>query len=1159
MAKSKMRARWQLAASALALSIGASLGLASPASALVPNDTVGAGGGVDVDNEWAGVSQMWNRRLNANGSVSNFVCTAQLINPRTVVLAQHCTAGVTDERYTPGEGSHMGFSFNPLNSLTGFDLWRRNYVPGGPIQNPFTGTWRSNAAIGFYNALQVNSVFNVTEPFPGGDIMTATLDIPAIGLPTYGMLFSPLSGPTHAAVVGHGATGDGTNGPFLGLDFKRRAGENMIDGLFSQNDYVAGVFNVPGAAFTDLNNNPTVESAQLLYHIDMDRENRNANDCVRGEFFGTGNGNDIVCNTGPFGGFQPVTWDGNQAILTGDHIDWFPGDALPNEASTAGGDSGSALFADQIYERPLITGVLSGGWVTGFFDPAGGYGSESYYNPLFLFRDWLVANNPYVYAESRGGNGNWSDPRHWEQTMDPNYFYIDQHGRVQNGLPRAGEPGYFADAPKWGTVFDQEIPTDVEGGTGPDALTPQAAVAPAGGLHQVDFVGQYRDAADETEGPALGEQGRGDRGVTAGVGSPTGPGSRLFVPNNSFGAFGTWDGDEDGIARFFDITLDRGGTTRVDMNVEIDKLSITGNGARLDVLAGRQLNTLIALEQHRGAANVDGALNAREYMLWGGFLTGRGAITTQTLFNVNGVLSAGGLDSVGTMTINGDYVQTTFGDMVVNVRRQGGVITNDFLMVNGGASLAGDVYVAPVNSQSRARFGDIYTVLHGTTVVGNFDDVELIGAGHSLFAESVVRAGGNVDVVVQARRLGHHFAGTTFQSLGQALDTLRWGGNFTNFQGLFDVVDSASLPAFDGMMFRLTPANAFETVPLAVRYSQGFTQGLDMRTAELRAGVRGLSDQSVARGMSIFGAGAAGADGFTPGAGRAPTNERLGFFITGQGNFTSVGDEAYEGDRYNPTHMTAFSTSDMTAGVDYRVNEHMAVGVATTLSRYLTRDTETGVTPMDHTGYGAMLYGTAWDDAWNLDAYVGVARHEYEMARVPGQDWRNDIDAAPGAVQSLAGVRAGYSFEPISGLRIGPTVGLAYSSLELDGYREFGAEDFALEVAGRTVDSLTAETALQFNYMPVNEAGRAPFAAYGRVGYVTELGDDVDFVSAHFIGAPDVGFGVSQMLDREWIAASAGFSYKMNENFQAFLEASSDTGRGELSNTAVQAGFTFDF
>ena len=95
--------------------------------------------------------------------------------------------------------------------------------------------------------------------------------------------------------------------------------------------------------------------------------------------------------------------------------------------------------------------------------------------------------------------------------------------------------------------------------------------------------------------------------------------------------------------------------------------------------------------------------------------------------------------------------------------------------------------------------------------------------------------------------------------------------------------------------------------------------------------------------------------------------------------------------------------------------------------------------------------------------------------------------------------------------------------------------------------------------MPVNEAGRAPFTAYGRVGYVTELGDDVDLVSAHFIGAPDVGFGVSQMLDREWISASTGLSYKMNENFQAFLEASSDSGRGELSNTAVQAGFTFDF
>ena len=81
-------------------------------------------------------------------------------------------------------------------------------------------------------------------------------------------------------------------------------------------------------------------------------------------------------------------------------------------APRAGENPGSALFADKIFSRPLITGVLSGGWIENVAAPvANGYGDVSYYNPLFLFRDWLVENNPYVYASAKNGNGNWSDTR----------------------------------------------------------------------------------------------------------------------------------------------------------------------------------------------------------------------------------------------------------------------------------------------------------------------------------------------------------------------------------------------------------------------------------------------------------------------------------------------------------------------------------------------------------------------------------------------------------------------------------------------------------------------------------------------------------------------------------------------------------------------------
>ncbi|MGE0597687.1 MAG: autotransporter domain-containing protein [Hyphomonadaceae bacterium] len=1133
------------------------MSMTTPADALLLRDDVGAEGSVDVDNEWAGVGQMFARRLNANGTVSTFLCTGSLINPRTVVFAQHCTAGVLDEGFDPGAGSHMGFGFDPLNTFTGFDLWRRDGNLANPISNPLTGNWYSHPDDLFYNVLQVRSVFNNAEAFPGGDLTIASFDTPVIGLPTYGMLFSPLSGPTHATLTGYGTNGDGTNGPnpdpLTSIDWKRRIGENMIDGLYSQNDYVAGVFNVPGAEFTNLDGSGAVEAAQLLYHLDFDRPDRDPNDCLpRGNYFGFAGstGSDVVCLSPP--STAPLTWDFTSAISVNDQIDWFPGDALPNEAGTAGGDSGSGLFADEIYERPLVTGVLSGGWVSGFFDPVGGYGSESYYNPLFLFRDWLVENNPYVYASARNGSRNWSNPQHWVQNMDPNYFYIDNYGRVRNGLPAGAEPGYFADAPKWGTIYGIDIPTDVEGKTDPEntpPLPPAATVAANNALGVLE---------DPLHGGGGGNGGSSTQGNTASVGGPTGPGSTRFVPNNSYGTYGSWDGSEDGVARFYDVTLNNVGTTTLDINVEIDNLTVSGALSALHVRNNRNLNSLVAVDQFRGFVTNDGTIATREYMLWGGVLGGRGAFDVGTLYNVGGLISPGDLLSVNSMTINGDYVQTDAGAYVVNIRRQGRNVSNDFIEVNGGAGLDGTVAIVQSNLGSTPRHGDVYTVLHADTVSGNFDHVELLLAGLFLKGESIVRGNGNVDVRIKARSIWDYFgASSPLSSLAAALDGLRFSGNSASLGAVFDRVDTASAESIAATMYSLTPQNAFTMTPMAVQMQQGMTLDLSARTAELRAGQVGISQRSMLSGMSIAQAGANGAALTTGGARPIDMGERLGFFVTGHGNLTAIGEEAYEGDRYNPGQLSAFSTAEMTVGADYRLSENTAIGIATTFSRFLNRDGDAGVTPMDHTGYGAMLYATTWDGNWFVDGHVGVARHEYHMMRAPGFNFSDGLDSAPGATQAMAGVRGGWMFEPIENLNIGPTLSLNYSSLNMDGYQEAGVAELALDVSGRTMNSVTVETALAFDYTPASAASR--FSAYGHLGFVTELGDGVDLVTARFLAAPDAPFNITRGMERDWVSSSLGMSYRFDNGMAANLEASSDMGREYLDNTSVRAGFSWDF
>ena len=1138
-------------------------GLSMPAAALVPNDNdVDANGDpdlVDTNNVWAGVAQMWNRVLNPDGTVSTFVCTGTLINPRTVVLAQHCSVDVPDEGFGPGQGNHMGFSFNPTDSFTGFDVWRRNGNPAPFINDPITGEWKSRPDQLFYNVLQVKSVFNVTEFFPGGDILMASFDTPTIGLPTYGMLFSPLKGPTHAELVAYGSTGIGSLGDVVGLDFKRRAGENMIDGLFSQNDYLAAEFAVPGFGFG------SADAAQLLYHIDFDKPGRVKNDCARGPFPGVPSPDNIVCKTPPLPtDDEIITLDGSSVVVPSQEIDWYPGDALRHEAGTAGGDSGSALFADKIFSRPLITGVLSGGWIENVAAPvANGYGDVSYYNPLFLFRDWLVENNPYVYASAKNGNGNWSDTRHWVQNMDPNYFYIDKFGKIRNGLPASEQPGYFADSPKWGTIFDTPA-SPSPGDTGPDLflcqLDPSFACPPDAGLsasgrgsasasnlaqNDVGFVG-----TDPATGGGFG--GRHPTGPTASKDGPTGPGSTGFVPNNSYGTYGTWTGAEDGIARFYDVTLNNIGKTTLDMNAEVDSITVSGPLTSLDIKSGKTLNALVEFEQSRGVVNVDGTLNAREYMLWGGILNGKGTITTETLFNVVGLLSASDLGNVGTMTINGDYVQSSHGTMVVNIKRQGNTLTNDFIEVNGGASLDGLAVVTPVNIFSRPKFGDKYTALHADAVIGNFDAVPLILGSPVLFGESVVQANGDVDLFVRARKLSSLVPQDhNSQSLAQALDAIRSGGQSSRIQSVYDVVDYTALDSMKSRLFSLAPVGTWSQMPFAVEYAQDFARDFFTRSEELRSGEQGMSERSLLNAHGFLG------DGSSDQGGRPAMGERFGMFFSAQGSLADLRD-----DYQAPGNLTALNrtgAANLTFGADYRLGPNVAVGIATTMSRYHVRSGEH--TPLEHTGYGAMAYMSAWAGNWFSDSYVGSAKHDYSLSRTIYTDSAlGAADAAPQASQILAGTRVGYTLADTGGFRFSPTVGLDYARLSLDAYHETGGGEFDLLVDDRALQSVTVATGAEFSFTPTLWTG-APsrFAAYGRFAYAQEVGDGVDRVNARFAAAPDVAFDLAMPLDSSWYSVGLGVSYRLGQRTQLSFDAQSDIARQGVPTTMVTASFHTSF
>lgn len=359
----------------------------APALAIVPNEDKTPADIVDNADEYRGVGMFFRS--------DGFVCTGSLINPRTVLFAAHCVNDTPEEQYNVDDVP-AAWSFN-VNALPGFQNWSANNF----ASNPDLAVFNVNRIV--WNARSTQDAFGLG--FIEADIALASLDTPAAGIPTWALLFSTLPAPAtsdpargtgyHVNIVGYGATGTAVQGAVLGIDWRRRAAENLLGGFFSLDDRDNVIIGP---------NTPTFP--QNLYQIDFDSQGRD---------------------------FER-------------DFNVYRDDALPNEGITAGGDSGAPLILNAanntLSNEDLVIGVLSGG--SRFFgasQPFSSLGTTSFYQPLSLYWQYITENNPYRYVAAKAGNGSWEDGNHWVTQLDPMYRVINAQGQVVNGLPTSPQLG----------------------------------------------------------------------------------------------------------------------------------------------------------------------------------------------------------------------------------------------------------------------------------------------------------------------------------------------------------------------------------------------------------------------------------------------------------------------------------------------------------------------------------------------------------------------------------------------------------------------------------------------------------------------------------------------------------------------------------------------
>ncbi|WP_379922281.1 autotransporter domain-containing protein [Erythrobacter sp. R86502] len=1122
------RRRLMIGTGIAALSIAAT---ATPALAVVPNETTTSDEIVDTEDEFPGVGTII---TNVPGTFGIGICTGSLINPRTVLFAAHCVNDVPETAYD-GEQLRAVVSFN-VNALPGIQSWFAN--------------GQTNTALSAFNVNRIFYDSRSLEDAAGGgfleaDIALASLDTPAAGIPTWAMLFTTLPAPEtidpvrgtgyHVNIVGYGGTGTATGGVAGQIDFRRRAAENMLGGFNSlddRNDFLFG----PAPAFLPQN----------LYVVDFDSQNRSS----------------------PF--------DFNV------HRD----DALPNEGITAGGDSGGPLILDAannaLTDEDLVIGVLSGG--SRFFGPQpfSTLGTTSFYQPLSLYWQYIVANNPYRYVGAVAGDGNWEDSSHWVTQLDPMYRVINSDGAVVNGLPTTPELGPDGTDGDFGQICF-ELPSfneclDTATGELLDT-TPEPAPADAVG-NATGFVAAISDnrgvadfGAENTSMPGtftLTADGAAlTGGATGGTTSPAAaaidaaeedvlpaatlanglPGATGFVPNN-VDPIVSADPALNVDPRYYDVTLSQTGTTTLSSDVTIDRLTLR-NTAGLTIAATGSLTSLIDVNQFGGNLNLNGALTSvGDYTLFAGMLGGTGTITAPFVTSIAGAISPGTMGTVGTLTIDGNLVLASGTSYLVDFNASG---ASDLLAVTGAADLGGRVMLgmgllSQVNGQGRT-----YTILTAEDgITGTFDPVTISAILSQTFTYQ------EDAVLMQIEAASFNTVIDTNNSVQAAYARL-FDQNRTN-AALADLygLDFATADTIRSTFTNLAPVNEQAVLSLSgqsINLLQNFNDARLREADKSRSGgkvaVSGrpldLAHMSLApAGQPLGGALMAMQDGSeTTDMMETSLPENVGVFLSGgyvTGEFDSLPGFIQQ---------TDVSGLFIAGGIEFYPGDNTMLGLSGYFNS-LEADTPLGQR-VDSETYAASLY--------MRHAFEGgaVADAQFSMGSI-GFDTRRQVQFL-GAAQSiesssddlLVSGALGLSYDLATSFgTISPGIEARYASVDLSTVRETGGT-VALAVARENFTSTQARAGLDYEMQGTGVMINAT------AQMVFELEEGPQLLAANFVNGTGANANfVLDTADQTWaeigISASVG-----NGPLQFSLGADTTIGRESANAQVIRGTATYRF
>jgi outer membrane autotransporter protein len=300
------------------------------------------------------------------------------------------------------------------------------------------------------------------------------------------------------------------------------------------------------------------------------------------------------------------------------------------------------------------------------------------------------------------------------------------------------------------------------------------------------------------------------------------------------------------------------------------------------------------------------------------------------------------------------------------------------------------------------------------------------------------------------------------------------------------------------------------TQSMAAEISNNRVDPMLTRLAAIRGGATGFNVSGFqAYSDSELLADGSWADGQSEMRGGSAGDDSVGSALGGFANI-SYGTGTRDGtDRTNEFDFDGYS---LTFGLDYRFDNGVIFGGALS---YYDLESEFDESPTvaggdsDADGFGGFIYSTWYSGNFYVDGLLGYAVSNYDLRRnivipnanSPGDSITETAKASPDSTDLSASIGAGYNWS-LGSASINPYGRLNYLSVDIDSYKEKGAEASGLNLAveGQDWKSLTTALGAQFNYVFSTDTGVV--IPQFKLGWVHQFEDDAIIFDAVYIDDP---------------------------------------------------------